>query len=172
MIFETLPILTTGKLTLRQLTTHDREDILLLRSDPEVNKYLNRPPSKTTEDAIHFINKVNDNIEKQISLYWAITLTETKVFVGTICLFDFSNEKNSCEIGYELLPAFQGQGIMKEAVQKVMDFVFDTLHIKTIVACPHSRNLNSIKLLKKLHFADSLQTDKESPDLLIFTLTQ
>jgi ribosomal-protein-alanine N-acetyltransferase len=38
--------------------------------------------------------------------------------VGTICLFGFSDENASCEIGYELLTNFQGQGIMKEGRRK------------------------------------------------------
>ncbi|MEO5777820.1 MAG: GNAT family N-acetyltransferase [Flavobacterium sp.] len=169
MIF---PILTTERLTLRQLSIDDTQDILVLRSDLEINKYLDRPISSTTEDAINFINKVNDNIEKQNSLYWAITLTETKTFAGTICLFDFSNENNSCEIGYELMTKFQGQGIMKEAVQVVTDYVFQTLKFKNILACVHYDNQNSIKLLTKFNFVNSMETDKENPALNIFTLTQ
>jgi ribosomal-protein-alanine N-acetyltransferase len=113
--FTSFPILTTERLTLRQLLIDDQNDIFALRSDTEINQYLNRQPSKTIEDAINFINKVNDNIKLNNSLYWAITLTMTKTFVGTICLFDFSDEKDSCEIGYELMTEFQGQGIMKEA---------------------------------------------------------
>lgn len=166
-----LPILTTERLTLRQLSSDDTQDILALRSDPEINKYLDRPISKTAEDAIGFINKVNDNIQKNVSLYWAITMTDAKTFVGTICLFDFSNDKNSCEIGYELLTKYQGQGIMKESVQRIIDYVFQTLNLKKIIACPHYENKNSIKLLEKLDFVNSSETDKESPSLLIFTLT-
>src|SRR5689334_8279333 len=94
------PILTTERLTVRQLSIDDQQDILALRSDPEINKYLDRQPTKTTEDAVNFINKVNENIEKFIAFYWAITLTGTKTFAGTISLFDFSSEKDSCEIGY------------------------------------------------------------------------
>jgi len=48
------PILTTERLTLRQLSTEDKEVIFKLRSDIETNKYLNRNPSKTIEDAIQF----------------------------------------------------------------------------------------------------------------------
>lgn len=91
--FNTFPILTTERLTLRQLSIDDQQNIFALRSDTEINKYLEREPSKTIEDAINFINKVNDNIQKSNSLYWAITLTKTKTFVGTICFFDFSNEQ-------------------------------------------------------------------------------
>ena len=169
--FTTFPILTTERLTLRQLLTDDRQNIFALRSDTEINKYLNRVPSKTIEDAINFIKRVNDNIQKSNSIYWVITLTETKTFVGTICLFDFSDEKNSCEIGYELMTKFQRQGIMKEAAEKVIDYAFQTLQFQKIIAFTHNGNQNSTKLLKKFNFLQSPETDKENPDFNIFTLT-
>lgn len=170
--FTPFPILTTERLTLRQLSTDDQQDIFILRSDIEINKYLDREPSKTIEDAIKFINKVNDNIEKNNSIYWVITLTSTKTFVGTICLFGFSNEENSCEIGYELMTKFQRQGIMQEAIQSVIDFVFKTLELKKILAFTHYENQNSSNLLLKLNFLKSIAADKENPNLTIFTLTK
>ncbi|RPD41532.1 GNAT family N-acetyltransferase [Chitinophaga barathri] len=169
--FKPFPILTTERLTLRQLTTDDRQNIFALRSDTEINKYLDREPSKTIEDAINFINKVNDNIQKNNSIYWVITLTKTKTFVGTICLFDFSGEKNSCEIGYELMTKFQSQGIMKEAAEEVIAYSFQTLQFQKIVAVTHKENQHSIKLLAKFNFLQSPETNKENPDFNIFTLT-
>lgn len=170
--FTPFPILTTDRLTLRQLTIDDQQDIFALRSDPEINKYLGREPSKTIEDAISFINKINDNIKTNNSLYWVITLTATNTFVGTICLFDFQEEANSCEIGYELMVKFQGQGIMKEATEKVIDYVFETLKFQKIVAFTHSGNQHSTKLLTKLNFVVSSGADSEMPDFDIFTLTR
>ncbi len=166
--FSSFPTLTTERLTLRQLSMDDQQHILALRSNPEINKYLNRAPSNTIEDAANFINRVNDNIQQNISLYWAITKENS--FTGTICLFNFSDETNSCEIGYELLLKFQGQGIMKEAAEKVIDYAFQTLQCKEITAHTHNENRPSINLLTKLHFRDSGNTDSENPDLLIFTL--
>jgi [ribosomal protein S5]-alanine N-acetyltransferase len=172
MDFSTFPILRTERVTLRQLSINDQHAIFALRSDPEINKYLNRQLCKTNEDAINFINKVNDNIEKGIALYWAISMTDTKTFVGTICLFDFSSEKNSCELGYELMTQFQGQGIMKEAAQVVIDYVFQTLKLRNILAFTHCDNQNSTKLLSKFDFVKSIETDKENPNLTIFALTK
>jgi ribosomal-protein-alanine N-acetyltransferase len=169
--FTPFPILTTERLTLRQLSTDDGQNIFALRSDTEINKYLDRQVSKTIEDAINFINKINDNIKNNVSIYWAITLTNSKIFVGTICLFDFSNEKNKCEIGYELLTNFQGQGIMKEATEKVTDYAFQTMRLQKIEAFTHTANRNSTKLLTKFGFKKSIEVDKEIPDHNIFTLT-
>jgi len=168
----TFPILTTERLTLRQLSIDDKIDIFALRSDPGVNKYLNRQPCQSVEDAIIFINKVNDNIEKNGTYYWAITLTDAKTLLGTICLFDFLNEKSSCEIGYELMTQFQGKGIMKEALKIVIDYVFLTLRVKKILAFTHCENQNSTNLLLKFNFVKSIETDKENPNLNMFTLTQ
>ena len=169
--FTPFPILTTERLTLRQLSTDDGQSIFALRSDPEINKYLDRQPSKTMEDAISFIKKINDNIEKNISIYWAITLTNSQIIVGTICLFDFSDEKNKCEIGYELLTDFQGQGIMKEATEEVTGYAFQTMRLQKIEALTHIRNRNSIRFLTKSGFKKSIETDNEIPDHNIFTLT-
>ena len=168
----TFPILTTERLTLRQLSIDDKQEVFDLRSDPEINKFLDRQLCQTTEDAKNFINKVNDNIEKSNTYYWAITLTDTKKLVGTICLFDFSSKKNSCEIGYELMTKFQGQGIMKEAAQVVIDYVFQTLKFKKILAFTHYENQSSTNLLLRCNFLKSIEPDKENPILTIFTLTQ
>ena len=169
--FKPFPVLTTESLTLRQPSTDDQRDALALRSDPEINKYLGRQPSKTIEDAINFINKVNENIEKNNSIYWIITITKTKEFVGTICLFDFSNQKNSCEIGYELMTKFQRQGIMKEATKKIIDHAFNKMQFQKIVASTHNDNQNSTKLLEKFIFKKSVEPHNENPDLNILTLT-
>lgn len=166
--FTSFPTLITERLTLRQLSMDDQQHILALRSNPEINKYLNREASKTMEDAAKFINRVNDNIQQNNSLYWAITKANS--FAGTICLFNFSNESNSCEIGYELLPEFQGQGIMREAAKKVIDYTFHALQFQTIAAHTHNENRPSINLLTKLHFLNSGNTDSENPALIILTL--
>jgi ribosomal-protein-alanine N-acetyltransferase len=79
----TFRILKTERLTLRQLSIDEKMDIFALRSDPGVNKYLNRQPCQSVEDAIIFINKVNDNIEKNGNYYWANTLTDAKTLLGS-----------------------------------------------------------------------------------------
>lgn len=161
------PILTTDRLTLRQLEINDDQQIFILRSDSEINKYLDRALSTTIADARNFINKVIDNKV----LYWAITLRDKNIFVGTICLFSFSEENDKCEIGYELLPDFQGQGIMQEAAHKVVDYAFNTIKVQKIQAFFHRDNQRSIILLEKLFFRNSNESDKEDPELIGYYLT-
>ena len=169
--FTPFPILKTERLTLRQLTVNDEKEIFTLRSDVEINKYLDRQVSNTIDDARNFIKKVNENINKNDSLYWAITLSDKNVLIGTICLFSFSDETDKCEIGYELLTNFQGQGIMTEALEKVIDFAFNTIKVQKIEAFFHIDNQSSIKLLEKFSFKDSNKPDKTDTNLVCYHLT-
>ncbi len=86
----------------------------MLRSDTIINEFIDRKPTETLEDALNFIR----NIKNNELLYWAIVQTHNGKLIGTICLFDFSDELNKCEIRYELLTDYQGQGMMSEATKK------------------------------------------------------
>jgi len=169
--FKPFPTLTTPRLTLRQLSIEDVENVFALRSNKQINKYLDRQESKTLEDALNFINKINDSINKDESIYWAISFKNSKALIGTICLFGFSNEKDTSEIGYELLTNFQNQGIMKEAIEKVIDFAFKVLKLNEIEAFTHHENYSSTKLLLKSGFIKSKEAYKEYPTCAVYYLT-
>lgn len=166
--FTKFPILTTKRLIIRQLSHDDQLDIFALRSDAEINKYLDRKPSTTVEDALRFIDNVNENVKNNTSIYWAITLNETNTLVGTICLYNFSTVNNSCEVGYELKTNFQGQGIMKEALELVINYTFETLQFCEIIAFTHKENQQSTKLLTTLQFSQSEDLLTENLDINIF----
>ena len=167
--FTSFPILTTESLTLRQVLLKDAQAVFALRSDIEINKYLDRQPNKTLEGAKIFIDIVTENIKKNESIYWAITWTESETFVGAICLFGFSDQAGKCEIGYELLGTFQGKGIMKEATSKVIEYAVQILKVQTIEAFTHKNNLRSTTLFEKLGFKKSVEADKTSSDYCVFT---
>lgn len=163
---KTFPILTTERLTLRQLSDNDVQEIFLLRSDILINKYLDRQPSKTLKDALEFIKKIRNN---SLS-YWAISPRGNEKLVGTICLFDVSEELKKCEIGYELLTEYQGKGIMREAAKKIIEYSFQTLGLKTIEAYTHKDNQSSTNLLKELKFKTTNRVDETNSNLILFQL--
>ncbi|HQW84475.1 MAG TPA: GNAT family N-acetyltransferase [Ferruginibacter sp.] len=170
-ILSTFPILTTERLTLRQPLESDVQEIFSLRSNALVNKFLDRKPTEKVEEALSFIRKVNENFKNNGGFYWAITHTDKKILIGTICLFDFSDELKKCEIGYELLPNYQGQGIMKEALKKVIQFTFKTLGLITIDAFTHKDNQSSTKLLQQFNFNETAIVDEVNPNLILFRLS-
>jgi [ribosomal protein S5]-alanine N-acetyltransferase len=94
------------------------------------------------------------------------------MLVGTICLYNFSEERFSCEIGFELLQDFQRQGIMKEAAEKVIDYTFNiTIQVQRIDAYLHKDNQSSIKLLEKLSFLNSNNIDEIHTNLISYHLS-
>ncbi|MGA8265063.1 MAG: GNAT family N-acetyltransferase [Ignavibacteriaceae bacterium] len=148
----TFPVLNTHSLILRQLIPDDAEAIYHIRSDEKVAEYLARPICKSVDEANEFIQKINDSFRKNEALYWAITLKGKNELIGTICLWKISREKMKAEIGFELFPAFQGKGIMKEAIPKVIDFALNELNLKTIEGEVAKENQRSIRLMVKNGF--------------------
>jgi ribosomal-protein-alanine N-acetyltransferase len=166
--FAPFPVLKTRRLLLRQLRRSDDHEILALRSNDNVNKYLDRQPSKSIDDARNFIDTINENVQCDNSIYWAITMNGADNVIGTVCLFNFLENSSRAEIGYELLPDFQGKGLMQEALSAVINFGFQQVGLQVIEAYTRFENQHSISVLEKLHFRGDSAADK---NFMLFKLT-
>jgi len=150
------PVLTTPRLVLRQLGLLDAAAIYQLHSDEQVIRYTNRNAAQSLADAQHFVKLIIRGCKKDEWLYWAITLPETPAAaLGTICLWNFSPDHQTAELGYELLPRFQGHGLMAEAVHRVLAFARETLHLQRVSACVQAGNVPSIRVLQRQGFTFS-----------------
>ena len=150
--FTPYPLFETERLKIRELRMTDANDIYVLRSDEKVQKYLDRPKAKSVEDASKFIARIINIIAEQKSFYWGITLKNDTKVIGTICLWNFSPDGNSAEVGYEIHPDLQGQGMMREALLKILNFGFSTVKLESITAVVHPENERSVKILEKNGF--------------------
>lgn len=146
------PEIKTDRIILRKLKVTDWKIISYLRSDKEVNKFVKRPEAPTKEKALEFIATISNNIIKYKTFYWAIATTGNDQMIGSICLWNFSNDRKTAEVGYDLSPKFQGKGLMNESLKSVLDFGFNTLNLDLIEAYTHRENTKSIHLLKKNNF--------------------
>jgi len=127
----------TQRLILRPLLETDVEEIFVLRSNPEIGKYIQREPYKGIAEAYTFIKKIDKLVANNETYYWAIQLKDNIDCVGTICLWNFSEDRKTAEVGYDLLLDFQGVGIMSEALVSVLNFGFNTLNLFSIEAFTH-----------------------------------
>ena len=174
--FSPFQSLRTERLQLRKLSLDDAEEIFFLRSNDEVNKYLDRARANDIDEAIAFINKVNIGVANDNWMYWAICFKDNPQLIGTICLWNLNEEENKAEIGYELNPEYQGKGIAKEAVEIIIDFGFNILRVEKIEAYTHKENLASTKLLEKVKFVrDTHEESKidftvENPNTVVYSL--
>jgi ribosomal-protein-alanine N-acetyltransferase len=161
------PKLITTRLLLRQLQLSDANEIFLLRADDSVNAFIDRQKATTFDDATVFINKIIDIQNNEQGLMWAITLNYDAKLIGVIGIWNILKGKAEAEIGYELLPQYQGKGIMLEALTIAIKFGIDTLKLKTIVADSRLDNIKSINLPEKCGFS---KTDKTSGQYLSYEL--
>ncbi|MEH0153536.1 GNAT family N-acetyltransferase [Limibacter armeniacum] len=172
MIFSPFPELVTERLLLRQLQSSDREVVFYLRSDPTVNQFVQRPTPKSLADADAFIERISNEVSKDRSIYWCISLKGTTEMIGSICLWNFSEDKKTAEVGYDLHPKYQKHGYMSEALKSILEYGFNILKLDCIEACTDYRNESSKQLLVKHHFSlNSNKHDNENANNLIFEIS-
>ena len=150
--FTPFPVITSQRLRLRGPKINDAEEIMVLRSDERVNKFIDRPKSIGLAEAKKFIEKINKGISNNEWVDWAITLKDNDNLIRTICLWNISVENDTAELGYELHPDFQGKGIMQESVAKIIEYGFNKMKLKVITAFTHPGNNRSTGLLLKYNF--------------------
>jgi ribosomal-protein-alanine N-acetyltransferase len=108
--------------------------------------------AKTYEEAQQFLHKLNDGISRNEWIIWGIALKENNKLVGSICLWNISEDQTTAEIGYELMYDWQGKGIMQEAISVVIHYGFHSMELQLIEALPNPNNLKSVRILEKNHF--------------------
>ena len=167
------PIIKTERLTLNQVELNDAEFILFQRSSPEVTKYIRREPYTKVEQAIAFIEMITQQFIEKQSYTWALRNPETNEMLGSICLWNFSEDRKTAEIGYDLHPNFQGKGFMNEAMQATINYGFNELNLIQIEAFTSKYNETSKKLLTQNNFIlNSNRKDEDNEDNFIFELSK
>ena len=168
----TFPKLETDRLYLRKLEESDFERIIYLRSDAQVNQFVKRRRAKNREDALAFIQKISLEFLSGKSIYWVLTKKDADEMLGSVCLWNFSEDGKTAELGYDLAPAVQGMGFMNEALQKVLNFGFEDLKFEKIEAYTQENNKPSIRLLERNGFVQKPErSDPDNPLNIIFELT-
>lgn len=151
--FTPFPEIKTERLLLRRLTDNDAPEILFLRSDETVMKYIDRERPGSEEEALAFIQLVNSNIDKNEAIMWAISLKDKPgTLIGNIGFWRIISQHYRSEIGYMLHPSFWGKGIMKEALLAAADYGFSKMKLHSIEAHINPENAASGKVLEKAGF--------------------
>ena len=131
----------------------DAPEIFFLRSDQSILQFLSKEPAATIKEAEDFIILINNNIDNNESIMWAIVLKEdpSKV-IGSICFWRVEKEHFRAEIGYVLAPAYWRKGIMKETILKTLDYGFSVMGLHSVEARINPDNIASASLLESTGF--------------------
>ncbi|MEO6541359.1 MAG: GNAT family N-acetyltransferase [Ferruginibacter sp.] len=151
--FSPFPEIKTNRLLLRRMTNDDATELLFLRSDDRVMHYIGREKTKTVEEATSFIEKINASVDNNEAIMWAITLADDAgTMIGTICFWNILTDHYRAEVGYILHPDHWNKGLMKEAVQAVIDFGFKQMKLHSIEGHINPANIVSGIVLEKCGF--------------------
>jgi len=150
--FTPFPSLETERLYLRRVVKEDVNEIFALRSNKDTMKYIPRPLAKNKEDALEHIEMIEEKIEKNEGINWAITLKNDPKLIGIIGHYRIKPEHFRAEIGYMLLPEYHGKGIIAEAIKETVKYGFEIMKLHSIEAVIDPENLASESVLQKSGF--------------------
>ena len=151
MKVKALPI-TTERLTLRQFTLGDVDDVYAYQRLPEVARYLYRPP-RTRERCVEVLTRVSAPVEwaeDGDELVLAVCRQEEPGVVGEVVLRHASAHAKQAEIGWVLNPEYEGRGYATEAARALAAFAFDELGVHRLYARLDVLNSGSVKLCERL----------------------
>lgn len=150
--FTPFPVLETERLLLRRVTPNDVKEVYQLRSDPETMKYIPRTLVTSEEEAKNHITMINDKIDCNEGINWAVTLKGDPKLIGFMGHYRIQKENFRSEIGYMLLPEYSGRGIVTEAIKSIVDYGFSAMGLHSVEAVIDPGNIASEKALLKCGF--------------------
>ncbi|HYF83655.1 MAG TPA: GNAT family N-acetyltransferase [Clostridia bacterium] len=155
------PDIETKNLLLRRMSYNDINDLFEMRNDPKMNEYIDTIPDATTYETKAYIEKMNKGIDDDKWINWAIEYKQSNKLIGTISIWNINKEQESGELGYGISPAYQGKGLMKEALFSVIEYGFEVMKLRALEAYTEEQNINSINLLKRCNFIEVNRVDDE-----------
>ena len=150
--FTPFPELETERLFLRKLNNDDAAAVLKMRGNAETMKFIPRPLHQNIDDALAHIKIINDKIDDNTGINWAISYKNTTDFIGLLGLYKIHETNFRAEIGYMILPKYNNHGIVAEAVKAVVDYGFDVMNLHSIEGVIDPGNFASEKVLIKNGF--------------------
>lgn len=150
----------TSRLILRRFTMEDAQAMYdNWASDPEVTKFLTWPAHGSVEITQMVLSDWIKDYEKEDFYQWAIERKELGQPIGTISVVAHNDKAQIAHIGYALGRSWWRNGIMSEALQAVMDYLFEQVGVNRIESRHDPRNPNSGKVMVKcgMHYEGTLR---------------
>lgn len=140
------------RLTLREWREDDAENLYEFARDPRVGPIT----GWATHTDIEYSRKVLKNILMKPETY-AIVWKETIKIIGSIGIMfkdqsELAASDNECEIGFWLGVPYWGRGIMPEAVNAILNYIFNDLNLDKVWCGYFDGNTQSRRVQEKCGF--------------------
>lgn len=171
--------LASPRLVLRSLRLSDSAEMYKYRSDPRVSRFQMWEPQDLAE-VLSFIKGLLD-LKPDTPGSWyqlGITLKETGILIGDCGLHFPTSKPDQVEIGITLSCLHQGKGYATEAVERILEYLFEGLGKHRVYALVDPRNGASIRLLERVgmrregHLRESVWIKGEWADDVIYAILE
>ena len=143
----------TQRLILRPWTENDAESLYNYAKDPAIGPIAGWPPHTSVENSREIIRDILSAPET-----YAVVLKETNEPIGSVGIM-FADGVHSAEIqdgdaeiGYWIGVPYWGQGLIPEAVQRLLKRCFVELDVKRVWCGHYDGNIKSRRVMEKCGF--------------------
>ena len=143
----------TQRLILRPWTENDAESLYNYAKDPAIGPIAGWPPHTTVENSREIIRDILSPPDT-----YAVVLKETNEPIGSVGIM-FADGVHSAEIqdgdaeiGYWIGVPYWGQGLIPEAVQRLLKRCFVELDVKRVWCGHYDGNIKSRRVMEKCGF--------------------
>ena len=163
----------TERLIISKFTTRDAAFFKALVNSPSWLKYIGDRNINTIKQAENRIKESHLKSYKTSGYGFYKLLLKTKNLkpIGTTGLIK-RPELEHTDIGFSLLPEYEGKGFGFEASQEVIKLAKNHFKLEKLLAITTSANTKSIKLLEKLglNFQKTIKPFDDEKELLLFAI--
>ncbi|NER32806.1 MAG: GNAT family N-acetyltransferase [Oscillatoria sp. SIO1A7] len=141
--------LETERLYLRLFNPDDLEALSLIRSDPDVMRYMRDGNPLSREEVSENLARIIQHYREHRFGLWAVIYKQDSQLIG-YCGLQFLEQTPEIELGYMLAKAYWGKGLATEGAKASLKYGFETLKLERIVAVAYPENLASRRVMEKV----------------------
>lgn len=166
-------IFETERLLLQPTSEEDADLIFNLLNSPKFLQHIGDRNIRTVEDAENYIReKMLPQLQRLGFSNYTLVRKEDLIKIGTCGLFDRAGVEG-IDIGYAILPDYEGKGYAFEAAGRIKSAAFNDFGLEAVSAITSKENAASQKLLEKLglKLSGTLKLPHQEEELLLYKTT-
>ena len=164
-------VLNTQRLTLREFSLDDVAFIVELVNSPGWLQFIGDRGISTLEDAQQYL--LNGPIASYTANgfgLWCVCQYDNELPIG-MCGLLKREDLDHMDLGFAFLPKYTGQGFATESAMGTLQYAYERLGAKTLLAITVPENTRSIQLLERIGFRYERVCRVRGEDLQLFTHT-
>lgn len=140
--------LKTNRLLLRRFVREDALDMFQWASNPEVVRYLSYAPHESLEQTRAILDSWVNGYWHSDAYNWAIVYNGR--VIGNIAVVSRDDACFSCHLGWQIDVDCWNKGIMTEAAEAVVDYLFGEVGFDRITSGHDIKNIGSGRVMQKI----------------------